>query len=354
MYEGKELIPGTDYIVTYYYDNEAKTNVTGRTMTVTVTGKGNYRSGVILKYSIIPADIAQAAVSGVVQKTYTGQELTQDAVLQYGSVQLQEDRDYTVSYENNQQIGTATVTFTGCGNWTGSLSEDFRIIDPVDQMGADGTALGKGASAQAAEKFITTRASDKDPAGSMAGPLLLRSTKQTTKTQTVQWKKVSGASKYVLYGNKCGKSNKMKKIASVTGNKYNVKKAGGKKLKAKTYYKYIVVALDKDNNVVTASRLIYTATSGGKAANPKSVKIKAPAKNKVTVKTGKTVKIKASVTKPAKKKVKKYRAISFESTDPAVAAVSSKGIVTGKKKGSCKIYVYAQNGVYKTITVTVK
>ena len=78
------------------------------------------------------------------------------------------------------------------------------------------------------------------------------------------------------------------------------------------------------------------------------------AAQKVTVKTGKKVKIKASVTKPAKKKVKKYRAISFESTDPAVAAVSSKGIVTGKKKGSCKIYVYAQNGVYKTITVTVK
>ncbi len=37
-----------------------------------------------------------------------------------------------------------------------------------------------------------------------------------------------------------------------------------------------------------------------------------------------------------------------------VATVSISGKITAKGKGTCKIWVYAQNGVYKTITVTVR
>ena len=45
----------------------------------------------------------------------------------------------------------------------------------------------------------------------------------------------------------------------------------------------------------------------------------------------------------------------FESSDPKVATVTKKGKVKGIKKGkSCYIYIYAQNGVYKQVKVTVK
>jgi uncharacterized protein YjdB len=37
-----------------------------------------------------------------------------------------------------------------------------------------------------------------------------------------------------------------------------------------------------------------------------------------------------------------------------VAKVSAKGKITGKKKGSAKILVYAQNGLFTTVKVTVK
>ena len=37
----------------------------------------------------------------------------------------------------------------------------------------------------------------------------------------------------------------------------------------------------------------------------------------------------------------------------SIATVSSKGVIKGKKKGTCYVYVYAQNGVYKKIKVTV-
>ena len=37
-----------------------------------------------------------------------------------------------------------------------------------------------------------------------------------------------------------------------------------------------------------------------------------------------------------------------------VATVTNKGVIKGKKKGTCYIYVYAQNGISKKVKVTVK
>ena len=56
-----------------------------------------------------------------------------------------------------------------------------------------------------------------------------------------------------------------------------------------------------------------------------------------------------------KKKMKIHIAkFRYESSNPKVATVSSKGKVKGKKKGTATIFVIAQNGVYKTVKVTVK
>ena len=62
-------------------------------------------------------------------------------------------------------------------------------------------------------------------------------------------------------------------------------------------------------------------------------------------------------TKLAKKKLKLnvHRKITFESDDTSVATVSTKtGKVKAVGKGKCKIYVFTQNGLYKTLTVVVK
>ncbi|MBO4999058.1 MAG: Ig-like domain-containing protein, partial [Lachnospira sp.] len=49
-----------------------------------------------------------------------------------------------------------------------------------------------------------------------------------------------------------------------------------------------------------------------------------------------------------------HRKIKYESSNTKIASVNGKGVVKAKKKGSCDIYVYAQNGVYKKIKITVK
>lgn len=223
------------------------------------------------------------------------------------------------------------------------------------QLGEDGTALGRGASADVAEKAILAMTSDRDPAGSVFNKLRLKSTKQTKKSVRITWKKVPGARKYVIYGNRCGKKYKMKKLAAATRTSKTFKKIAGKKVKKGTYYKFIVVAIDKEGKVISTSRVAHAATKGGKVGNTKKVTT-AARKNKVTLKAGKTFKLKAKAKAVSKKKkVKKHRSLVYESSNPAVATVSRKGVIkAGKTKGTCRIFVYAQNGVYKNIKVTVK
>lgn len=43
------------------------------------------------------------------------------------SVTLTKGKDYTVSYSNNTKPGTATVTFTGAGKYTGTIKKTFKI-----------------------------------------------------------------------------------------------------------------------------------------------------------------------------------------------------------------------------------
>ena len=106
--------------------------------------------------------------------------------------------------------------------------------------------------------------------------------------------------------------------------------------------------------VVTAkSPVIYVATKGGTYTNYKSVKLKS--KKSLRLKVKGTSAIKASGVKAdSSAKVKKCVSLRYESDNPAVAKVSKSGKITAKKKGSATIRVYAQNGVYKTVKVTVR
>ena len=225
--------------------------------------------------------------------------------------------------------------------------------DP-NQKGKDGTSTGRGASEACADKAITSSTSEEGPKGTQFAPLALRSTKQGNTTITLTWTKPSGATKYVVYGVSCGKGKKLKKITTTTKTSYTVKKIGSSKLKKGTYYRFIVVALDKTKDVVSTSKAAHVATKGGKVTNYKSVTTKA-SKNRVSIKRGSTFKLGAKAVKQSVKlKIDGHRGLRYVSTNTKVATVSTKGTIKGKKKGSCYVYVYAQNGVFKKIRVTVK
>ncbi len=262
-----------------------------------------------------------------------------------GGVQIK-DNKFTIGNEDVK----VTAIFEKIPKTPGtpnSGSNDSTKEDPTKPGTDDPT--NPGASVENAEKFITGLTNDNDPAGSDYQTLQAKASKVTKSSVKLSWKRVSGAKGYIIYGNKCGKKNKYKKIKTVTKTSYTQKK-----LKKGTYYKYLVVAYDKDNKVLTTSKTIHAATTGGKYSNAKSVTTKAK-KGKVTVKVKKSFNLNAKAVASNKKgKMQKHRAIQYESTNTKIATVNSKGVITGKAKGTCYVYAYAMNGVSKKIKVTVK
>lgn len=202
------------------------------------------------------------------------------------------------------------------------------------------------ATVASVDKKITAAKTDADPKGSVFNLLQAKGVEKSKTAVKLSWKKVSGAKAYIIYGNKCGAGNRYKKIATVTRTSFT-----HKKLNKGTYYKYLVVAVSGDK-ALSLSKTIHVATKGGKVGNCKKLKLN---KAKVTLKKKKTFKLKAKeIAASKKKKIKRHRKIAFESSNPKIAKVTSAGKIKAIKKGRCKIYVYAQNGVYKTVTVKVK
>ena len=117
------LREGTDYTLSYKNNVNAGVN----TASVIVTGKGNYTGTVTRTFTIVQRSISSATV-GVATQTYTGKALTpKPTVTLSGYGTLREGTDYSLSYKNNTNVGTATVTMTGKGNYTGTRTATFKI-----------------------------------------------------------------------------------------------------------------------------------------------------------------------------------------------------------------------------------
>ena len=196
------------------------------------------------------------------------------------------------------------------------------------------------------EKTILSRRSDADMEGSVYGLLRARMKKAKSNAIRLKWRPVPGATHYVVYGNKCGKKYRVKKLKVLKKTTFV-----HKKLKEGKYYKYIVVAV-KGNKAIATSKVIHIVTSGGKYGNHKAVKVR---NRIITLKAGSVSRIMATAV-PAKKKLKvrKHRGLAFESSDTNIATVDMYGVVTGIRTGTCYVYVYAQNGVMARVSVIVE
>lgn len=59
---------------------------------------------------------------------YTGKEKKPAISVYYGDKKLKKNRDYTVAYADNVQIGTASVTISGLGNYEGTITKNYTIF----------------------------------------------------------------------------------------------------------------------------------------------------------------------------------------------------------------------------------
>ena len=137
--DGTYTLVGDDYDVSYELVNGQTTTELGSSndvknvgsYNVVVKGKGNYSGTVSATFTINAANIGDATIAGIAEQTFTGSAITPalTVTLTFGETQteLEQGKDYTVSYSNNVNVGQATATITGKGNYTGTRTANFNI-----------------------------------------------------------------------------------------------------------------------------------------------------------------------------------------------------------------------------------
>ena len=115
-------------------------------------------------------NISKTKISALKTRAFTGKPLTQALTITYGGKKLVNGRDYTLTWKNNKNIGTACVTIKRKGKYNGSVTKKFRItvqknavytvsrlkykISSADTSGK-GTVVFTGATDKAARKALT-------------------------------------------------------------------------------------------------------------------------------------------------------------------------------------------------------
>lgn len=121
-YQGMTLVKDQDFTVT------CRNNINAGNAQVIISGIGNCSGTITKTFTITPKNISAASLTltpGSV--SYNGKAQKPKTVVTLGGKALVSGKDYAVSYRNNTNIGTATVTVTGKGNYTGSKNKSFPI-----------------------------------------------------------------------------------------------------------------------------------------------------------------------------------------------------------------------------------
>lgn len=114
---------GIDYTVSY--SNNKNVGIA----TIKVLGKGDYTGEITKNFRINSKLISKTNV--VLDKTafeYDGKQKQPAVMVKDGSLLLTKDEDYTVAYSNNINVGTATVSISGKGNYSGEVIKNFTIV----------------------------------------------------------------------------------------------------------------------------------------------------------------------------------------------------------------------------------
>ena len=136
------LTLGTDYVVRY------SENVNAGVGTVAVYGIENYDGVSYGTFNILKKELTADMIEVIADQSYTGQAVEPAVVVKYsdnlvdGRVYvLEPGHDYTVTYENNVEVGTATVIVTAwtSGNYRGEVKATFNIVGTTGILAVGGS-----------------------------------------------------------------------------------------------------------------------------------------------------------------------------------------------------------------------
>ena len=191
---GKTLTITDNYTVDV---KSAPNKVGSENALVTVTGTGNYKGTLVQKAAINAYTLKEDNVDFKAGELSNGETIfdgnakTPEVVVKTGSSNLKKDTDYTVAYSENTQVGTATVTITGKGNYTGTVTKTFKIVaatlaplkalikadfDAVDKTTYTGKAIDLVKDAYSDLKYVKNRdfTVEYEPQNINAGKVLVK------------------------------------------------------------------------------------------------------------------------------------------------------------------------------------
>ena len=124
---GTLVVPEGSYEVSYVNNVDAGTAVA----IITAKADSNFIGNVPKTFTITPKQLTADMVSAIADQPYTGEQIKPDVTVADGSTTLVEGKDFTVSYGDNNTVGTnaGTVTITGTGNYAGTVTKQFDITN---------------------------------------------------------------------------------------------------------------------------------------------------------------------------------------------------------------------------------
>lgn len=112
IYNGKAQKPAIivkndegEVLSSKYYSVTYKDNINAGTATITVTGKGSYAGSKNINFHIYKKDLnITLTVSSIADQKYSGKAITPKVTVKDGKVKLKENKDYFVTYSDNENV----------------------------------------------------------------------------------------------------------------------------------------------------------------------------------------------------------------------------------------------------------
>lgn len=128
FYKNKKLKNKSEFTVSYPDTGSGAYTADG-TYRIKLTGKGNFTGERNVTFSIGNVkSISKVKVSKISNQLYTGKEIKPQFTVTYGKTKLAENSEYTVTYEDNIEQGTAAAIIKGMGDYAGEKRVVFQIV----------------------------------------------------------------------------------------------------------------------------------------------------------------------------------------------------------------------------------
>ena len=199
------------------------TNVGTYNVVIQLSSTKNYKwsdnttANKTITWKINPKNLSgNVTVADVAAIKYTGNPITPAPTVKDNArnVNLTPNTDYTISHSNNTNVGTATITFTGKGNYTGTTTKTFTISKATNPITVTAKTLKYTGSAQS----LVTTANAQGTVYYSVGTALTSSNYSTAGSTTIPTRTNVSTSGYVVYYYCIGNSNYNAKSGNVTVN----------------------------------------------------------------------------------------------------------------------------------------